>query len=175
MESSSTNQPSPPQILLFFVLLIWLAAAAIIAGIAGALLPSTWPETARSGLTVTLLAAVLGVALVAVTFNTIRLQILTQEAEIEVSRLLGATDTFIRRPFFYFGALQGLAGGGVAWCAALGASLLLRAPVSELASLYGIEFTLHIFPLADSALLFGLAALLGWAGAWLSLTRYLRG
>lgn len=126
-------------------------------------------------LTVTLLAAVLGVALVAVTFNTIRLQILTQEAEIEVSRLLGATDAFIRRPFFYFGALQGLAGGGVAWCAALGASLLLRAPVSELASLYGIEFTLHILPLADSALLFGLAALLGWAGAWLSLTRYLRG
>jgi cell division transport system permease protein len=126
-------------------------------------------------LTVTLLAAVLGLALVAITFNTIRLQILTQEAEIEVSRLLGATDAFIRRPFYYFGALQGLAGGVVAWCAVLVASLLLRAPVSELASLYGIEFTLHILPLADSALLFGLAALLGWAGAWLSLTRYLRG
>lgn len=125
-------------------------------------------------LTVALLAAVLGVALVAVTFNTIRLQILTQEAEIEVSRLLGATDAFIRRPFYYFGALQGLAGGLVAWGAVLVATLLLRGPVADLAALYGIEFALHILPLSDSALLFGLAALLGWAGAWLSLYRHLR-
>ena len=125
-------------------------------------------------LAVTLLAAVLGVALVAVTFNTIRLQILTQQEEIEVSRLLGATDAFIRRPFYYFGALQGLAGGLVAWSAVLIATLLLRGPVADLAALYGIEFALHILPLADSVLLFGLAALLGWAGAWLSLTRHLR-
>jgi cell division transport system permease protein len=125
-------------------------------------------------LAVTLLAAMLGVALVAVTFNTIRLQILTQEAEIEVSRLLGATDAFIRRPFFYFGALQGLAGGLVAWCIVFVATLLLRGPVGELASLYGIQFALHILPLADSAVLFGLAALLGWAGAWLSLARHLQ-
>jgi cell division transport system permease protein len=125
-------------------------------------------------LAVTLLAAVLGIALVAVTFNTIRLQILTQQEEIEVSRLLGATDAFIRRPFYYFGALQGLAGGLVAWSAVLIATLLLRGPVADLAALYGIEFALHILPLADSVLLFGLAALLGWAGAWLSLTRHLR-
>ncbi len=125
-------------------------------------------------LAVTLLAVVLGVALVAVTFNTIRLQILTQQEEIEVSRLLGATDAFIRRPFYYFGALQGLAGGLVAWGTVLIATLLLRGPVAELASLYGIEFSLHILPLADSALLFGLAALLGWAGAWLSLSRHLQ-
>lgn len=125
-------------------------------------------------LAVTLLAAVLGVALVAVTFNTIRLQILTQQEEIEVSRLLGATDAFIRRPFYYFGALQGLAGGLVAWSAVLIATLLLRGPVADLAALYGIEFALHILPLADSVVLFGLAALLGWAGAWLSLTRHLR-
>lgn len=125
-------------------------------------------------LAVALLAAVLGVALVAVTFNTIRLQILTQGAEIEVSRLLGATDAFIRRPFYYFGALQGLAGGLVAWGAVLVATLLLRGPVADLAALYGIEFALHILPLPDSVLLFGLAALLGWAGAWLSLYRHLR-
>jgi len=125
-------------------------------------------------LAVTFLAALLGVALIAVTFNTIRLQILTQEDEIEVSRLLGATDAFIRRPFYYFGALQGLAGGLVAWGAVLVATLLLRGPVSDLAALYGLEFSLHILPLADSSLLFGLAALLGWAGAWLSLARHLR-
>jgi cell division transport system permease protein len=125
-------------------------------------------------LTITLLAAVLGLALIAVTFNTIRLQILTQEAEIEVSRLLGATDAFIRRPFYYFGALQGVAGGLVAWGTVLIATLLLRGPIADLASLYGIEFALHILPLTDTALLFGLAALLGWAGAWLSLSRYLQ-
>lgn len=124
-------------------------------------------------LVVALLATVLGVALVAITFNTIRLQILTQAEEVEVSRLLGATDAYIRRPFYYFGALQGLAGGGVAWLAVLGATLVLRAPVGELANLYGIDFALHILPLADSMLLFALAALLGWAGAWLSLVRHL--
>jgi len=124
-------------------------------------------------LAITLLAAVLGMALIAITFNTIRLQILTQGAEIEVSRLLGATDAFIHRPFYYFGALQGLAGGVVAWLAVLGATLLLRGPVAELASLYGIDFFLHVLPLADSALLLGLAALLGWLGAWLSLWRHL--
>jgi cell division transport system permease protein len=53
----------------------------------------------------------LGLGLVAVTFNTIRLQLLTQRDEIEVSRLLGATDAWIRRPFHWFGALQGLLGG----------------------------------------------------------------
>lgn len=124
-------------------------------------------------LAVTLLAAALGTALVAVTFNTIRLQILTQEAEIEVSRLLGATDAFIRRPFYYFGALQGLAGGVVAWLAVLCGTLLLRGPVAELASLYGVGFTLNFLSLGDSGLLFALAALLGWAGAWLSLSRHL--
>lgn len=125
-------------------------------------------------LTVALLAGVLGVALFAVTFNTIRLQILTQQDEIEVSRLLGATDAFIRRPFLYFGALQGVAGGLVAWLIVLGATLLLRGPVADLAALYGIAFSLHILPLTESALLLGAAALLGWVGAWFSLTRYLR-
>ena len=72
------------------------------------------------------------------------------------------------------GALQGLAGGLVAWSTVLIATLLLRGPVADLAALYGIEFALHILPLADSVVLFGLAALLGWAGAWLSLTRHLR-
>src|SRR5258708_16300512 len=60
---------------------------------------------------VTLLAVLLSVALVAVTFNTIRLQILTRRDEIEVSKLIGATNPFIRRPFLYFGTLQGLCGG----------------------------------------------------------------
>ena len=68
----------------------------------------------------------------AITFNTIRLQILTQRAEIEISKLIGATDAFIRRPFFYLGALQGLAGGALA-LAILGGSLAaLNVSVAEL-------------------------------------------
>ena len=59
------------------------------------------------------LGTLLGIALVAVTFNTIRLQVLTRREEIEVIKLIGATDAFIQRPFLYFGALQGLAGGAV--------------------------------------------------------------
>ncbi len=124
-------------------------------------------------LAIALLAAVLGVALVAVTFNTIRLQILTQSEEITVSRLLGATEAYIRRPFYYFGALQGLTGGLVAWLGVLSTSLLLDTPVGELAGLYGIDFSFQIMPLTDSLMLLGLAALLGWAGAWLSLTRHI--
>src|SRR6266850_185857 len=62
-----------------------------------------------------LLAGVLGAALIAVTFNTIRLQILTQREEIEVSKLIGATDAFIRRPFYYAGLLQGPAGDALAF------------------------------------------------------------
>ncbi len=61
-------------------------------------------------LVVGILAALLAVALVAVTFNTIRLQVLTQRDEIEVVKLIGGTDAFIRRPFLYFGTLQGLVG-----------------------------------------------------------------
>src|SRR3989337_796947 len=84
-----------------------------------------------------LLAALLAVGLIAVTFNTIRLQILTQRAEIEVSRLIGATDAFIRRPFFYLGALQGLAGGLVALVILRASLAALNAGVSELAASYG--------------------------------------
>lgn len=54
-----------------------------------------------------MLAGIFATGLVAVTFTTIRLQVMAQAAEIEVARLIGATDAFIRRPFYYFGALQG--------------------------------------------------------------------
>ncbi len=123
---------------------------------------------------VAILAALLGVALVVVTFNTIRLQILTLRSEIEVSRLLGATHGYIRRPFFYYGGLQGLLGGVVAWLIVMAAAQALRAPVTELAGLYNLTFALRILPLRDTAILLAFAALLGWFGAWLSVARHLR-
>lgn len=123
---------------------------------------------------VALLTTLLGLGLVAITFTTIRLQILTQRAEIEVSRLLGATDGFIRRPFYYFGALQGLAGGLVAWLIVLAMSGLLNGPVAELAASYNANVTLHSLTPEESALLLALAGVLGWLGAALSLRQHLR-
>ena len=125
-------------------------------------------------LAVWLLAAVLAAALVAVTFNTIRLQIVTQREEIEVSRLLGATDAFIRRPFYYCGLLQGLLGGAVALALVYGVLGLLNREVAPLAQSYGSGFRLAVPGLADAGALLAFGALLGALGAHLSVDRQLR-
>lgn len=118
-----------------------------------------------------LLAALLAAGLVAITFNAIRLQVMTSRAEIEVSRLLGATDAFVRRPYYYFGALQGLLGGAAAWAIVHVGALLLSAPIAELAGLYRLDFVLAPPTAADALVLLGLATALGWAGAALSLRK----
>lgn len=120
-----------------------------------------------------LLAVLLGFALVSVTFNTIRLQILTRREEIEVAKLIGATDGFIRRPFLYSGALQGLAGGIAAALIVAAAIELANRGLTELGSLYGLALRLgHLSP-ADSLTLLALSTALGWAGAWLSVSKHL--
>ena len=122
---------------------------------------------------VAVLGVLLAAALVAVTFNTIRLQILTRREEIEVSKLIGATNPFIRRPFLWFGALQGLAGGILAWIIVALAVHLLNRDIAALAALYSASFWLTGLSLPDAAMLLGWSALLGWLGAWLSVTRHL--
>jgi cell division transport system permease protein len=122
---------------------------------------------------VVLLALLLGIGLIAITFNTIRLQVLTQRAEVDVSRLLGATDAYIRRPFLYLGTAQGLLGGIVAWAIVWGATAWLAAPIGELAQLYSLSFTLRPLDTTDSTLLLALAGALGWIGAALSLRQHL--
>ncbi|HZW24600.1 MAG TPA: permease-like cell division protein FtsX [Gallionella sp.] len=124
-------------------------------------------------LAVLILASLLSLALVAVTFNTIRLQILTQRDEIEVSRLIGATDGFIRRPFLYFGALQGLLGGLTAWAIVSAGLVLLNRPLSELSQLYASQFALQPLGWGDSLSLLLFSLYLGWLGAWLSVSRHL--
>ncbi len=120
-----------------------------------------------------MLACVLGLGLVAVTFNTIRLQLLTQRDEIEVSRLLGATDAWIRRPFHWFGALQGLLGGALAGLLALAATRELAGPMADLAGLYSLEFALRPLGATDWLALLALCAALGWLGASTSVRRHL--
>lgn len=125
-------------------------------------------------LAVLLLAGLFGAGLIAVTFNTIRLQVMAQAAEIEVARMIGATDAFIRRPFYYFGALQGACGGLVAAALVFGALHLLAGPVGELAALYGASFALHAPDTVEVGVLAAIGALLGWVGAQLSVSLSLR-
>lgn len=120
-----------------------------------------------------LLAVTLGVVVIAVVFNTIRLQVLTQREEIAVSKLLGATDNFIHRPFYYTGALLGLCAGAVA----LGGVALvlqpLNAAIAEFARLYASEFQLAPLSVPELAGLLAISAGLGLIGAMLSVQRHL--
>jgi cell division transport system permease protein len=122
---------------------------------------------------VVILASLLSLALIAITFNTIRLQILTQRDEIEVAKLIGATNGFIRRPFLYFGATQGLLGGIMAWLIITISLLLLNHQLIALSQLYASQFVLHPLSLGDSLTLLLFSMYLGWLGAWLSVARHL--
>ena len=125
-------------------------------------------------LSILLLASLFGGALVAVTFNTIRLQILAQAAEIEVAKLIGATDAFIRRPFYYFGALQGFFGGLFAALLVAVGGFLLAEPLGELISLYGSKFALQGLSALSIGALACIGAALGWLGAVFSVAIHLR-
>ena len=120
-----------------------------------------------------ILAVLLSVALVAITFNTIRLQILTKRDEIEVAKLIGATHAFIRRPFLYFGLLQGLLAGAAAWLIIALTLYLLNTSLTELTRLYASNFTLHSLSAGDSVALLLFSGYLGWLGAWLSVAQHL--
>ena len=120
-----------------------------------------------------LLAVTLGVVVIAVVFNTIRLQVLTQRDEIAVSKLLGATDNFIHRPFYYTGALLGLCAGAVALGAVALALRPLNAAIAEFARLYASEFQLATLPPLGLAGLLAISAGLGLVGAMLSVQRHL--
>ncbi len=125
-------------------------------------------------LALAMLAGIFAAGLVAVTFNTIRLQVMAQAAEIEVARMIGATDAFIRRPFYYFGALQGALGGLLAAALVVGALQLLAGPVGDLAALYGASFALRLPGPVEAAALAAAGAFLGWLGAQLSVSLSLR-
>jgi cell division transport system permease protein len=122
---------------------------------------------------VLLLTVVLGIALLAVIGNTIRLQVLTQREEIEVGRLIGATDAFIRRPYLYFGAMQGLVGGLLALGLALAGITWLAGSLSGIIALYAPDFRPQLWRPEAALLVAGGAALLGWLGAYASVSLYL--
>lgn len=121
-----------------------------------------------------LLGGFFGIAFIAVAGNAIRSQVLARRDEIEVSRLIGATDRYIRRPFLYLGAFQGLAGGVAAGAILAAAGAVLQGYVGELAALYGSAFRLAPPSAAEILAVLALTMLSGLVGAWVAVGRTLR-
>ena len=151
---------------------------------------ATWPEvdavqldgdwvsrfTAMLGLlrqALLISAGLLAIGVIAVVGNTIRLEILNRRAEIEVTKLVGGTNGFVRRPFLYTGALYGLLGGLTAWLVVVVALALLNPAIAHLARTYGSNYTIAGPGGRDLGLLLGGGALLGWIGSWLAAARHL--
>lgn len=123
-----------------------------------------------SGLTLMLL----GFAVIVIVGNTIRLDIENRRSEIEVVKLIGGSDGFIRRPFLYGGLWYGVIGGLLAVVFNATALLALSGPVQRLAGLYGTGFVLQGPGFTGLGILVGGGALLGWLGAWVATSRHLR-
>ena len=122
---------------------------------------------------ITIGAGLLGVAIVVIIGNTIRLDIQNRREEIEVTKLIGASNAFVRRPFLYSGLWYGL-GGGLLALALVGYGLYaLEDPVRRLAGLYNSAFTVLDLDLAESLVIVGIGILLGLAGSWLAAARHM--
>ncbi len=112
-------------------------------------------------------------AVIIIVGNTIRLDIQSRRDEIEVVKLLGASDGFVRRPFLYIGLWYGIIGGFVALCLLTVGGWLLAAPLERLLGLYGAELNLLGMNLGTALLVIGGGVVSGWGGAWTAVTRHL--
>jgi cell division transport system permease protein len=131
----------------------------------------TMIELVRRGILI--LASLLSLAVLLVIGNTIRLAIYNRREEIEIHKLFGATDAFIRRPFLYTGFWYGLLGGMIAWSLVTFSFWLLREPVKQLTMLYYSQFELVTLDVFSSLVLLSTGGLLGLAGAWLAVGKHL--
>ena len=128
-------------------------------------------DTARRG--VLLISSLLALAVLLVIGNTIRLEIQNRRDEILVTKLIGATNGFVRRPFLYSGIWYGVLGAIIAWLLVEGGFMFLSAPVAKLAGLYQSDFSLQTLPLQLLLLLLTAGMLLGLLGSWLAVGRHL--
>ena len=121
-----------------------------------------------------ILATLLGFALVAVIANTVRMQVLTQRDEIELSQLIGATKAFIRRPFLYIGALYGLFGGILAIVISLCVILFFNQTVKKIALNYHLDFSFNLIPFSMALSMLVISIGIGWLAAYASLAHSTR-
>jgi cell division transport system permease protein len=124
---------------------------------------------------VLLAAGLFALGILVIVGNTIRLDIENRRDEIEVTKLVGGSDGFVRRPFLYNGVWYGLGGGLVAWLTVTVVIALLGEPVQRIAGLYGSSFQLHGLGLQGSVVLLVGGVLLGWLGSFIAATKEIRG
>lgn len=147
-----------------------------IPGVEHALLNSDWTKRLSTLLQlgkeiIFFIAILLGIALLVIIGNTVRMQILTQKDEIEVSKLMGATSSFIRIPFLYAGIFYGLFGGVLAILMMAGVIGFFNYSVSQISMLYNSDFRLSLFDGQLFLGIIGLATFIGWLGSYIAVTR----
>ena len=119
-------------------------------------------------------AALLGIAIVVIIGNTIRLDIENRRNEIEVTKLIGASNAFVRRPFLWTGFWYGLFGGLMALALVYYGLFLLQGPVARLAGLYQSNITVAAMSLAEAGAIVGIGVFLGLFGSWFTAARHMR-
>ena len=121
------------------------------------------------------LFVMLGLGILLISGNTIRIGIESRREEIGIIRLFGATDAFIRRPFLYTGLWYGLTSGGIACLLVAGATRMVAGPVERLVTLYSSDFELLGLQPWSAAVVIAAGGLLGLGGAWIAVARELTG
>ncbi len=119
-------------------------------------------------------AVLLGAAIVVIIGNTIRLDIENRREEIEVTKLIGASNAFVRRPFLWTGFWYGLLGGLMALALVYYGLFLLQGPVARLAGLYQSNIAIASMDLVEAAAIVGTGIILGLFGSWFTAARHMR-
>lgn len=119
-------------------------------------------------------AALLGIAIVVIIGNTIRLDIQNRRDEIEVTKLIGASNAFVRRPFLWSGFWYGLFGGLLALALVQYGLYLLEKPVARLAGLYQSDIAVIALDINESLSIVAIGVALGLVGSWFAATRHMR-
>ncbi len=119
-------------------------------------------------------ATLLGIAIVVIIGNTIRLDIENRREEIEVTKLIGASNAFVRRPFLWTGFWYGLFGGLMALALVYYGLYLLQGPVARLAGLYQSNIAITTMNLTEAGAIIGIGIFLGLVGSWFTAARHMR-
>jgi len=121
-----------------------------------------------------LLSTLLSLALILIVGNTIKLLILNRRQEIEITKLVGGTDTFVRRPFLYYGSLFGLFGATLTLFLLLAAASLVKEPIKQLSNFYQSHSPLYQLNFIEILIIISIGTALGWLAARWSVAQHLR-
>lgn len=119
------------------------------------------------------IALLLLMSVLLIVSNTIRLNIQNQRPQIEIMKLVGATNSFIQRPFLYVGAWYGFLGGAIAWSFTFGLVLWLQSGMQSLMGLYQLQFEIVAMSLQEVGILLAVATVLGFVASYISVKQYL--